>query len=65
MDTTLKEQHPIKYIQVNIQYKGAISLIAKHDIHSSERHNKLDTSPNAYSNHNYNIITNEIIHAKN
>jgi len=62
--TTLKEQHPITVIQVSIQNKEAILLIVKHDIHSCEIYNKLDTSPNAYPNHNYTIIINEIIHAK-
>ena len=64
VDTTIKDDHPTQFIQVNVQNKEAMVKV-KHDIHSSDIYNKLDTKPNTDPNHNYNIIINEIYQAKN
>ena len=64
VDTTIKEDHPTKFIQVNVQNKAAM-LMVKNDIHSSDIYNKLDSKPNTDLNYNYNIIINEINLAKN
>ena len=64
VDTTIKEDYPTKFIQVNVQNKEAVIKV-KNDIHSSDIYNKLDTKPNTDPNHNYNIIINEIKQAKN
>ena len=64
VDTTLKEDHPTRFIQVKVQNKEAMLKI-KNDIHSSDIYSKLGTKPNTDPNHNYNTIINEIIQAKN
>ena len=64
VDTTLKEDHPTRLIQVNVQNKEAM-LKVKNDIHSSDIYKTLDTKPNTDPNHNYNIIITEINQAKN
>ena len=64
MDTTLKKQHPIKFIEINIQNKKAM-LKVKEDLISSKIYEKLDISPMADTNRNYNIILDEINQAKN
>ena len=64
VDTTIKEDYPTTFIQVNVQNKEA-KIKVKNDIHSSDIYNKLHTKPNTDPNHNYNIIINEINQAKN
>ena len=58
VDTTLKEDHPTIFIQVNVQNKEATLKVKKIYMHSSDIYNKLDTKPNTNPNHNYNIIIN-------
>ena len=48
MDTTLKKQHPTKFIEINIQNKKAM---LKEDLISSMIYEKLDMSPTADTNH--------------
>ena len=64
MDTTLKKQHPTKFIEINIQNKKAM-LKVKEDLISTKIYEKLDISPTANTNRNYNIILDEINQAKN
>ena len=64
MDTTLKKKHPTKFIEINIQNKKAM-LKVKEDLISIKIYEKLDISPMADTNHNYNIILDEINQAKN
>ena len=64
VDTTLKEDHPTIFIQVNVQNKEAM-LNVKNDIHFSDIYSKLDTNSNTDPHHNYIIIINEINQAKN
>ena len=64
MDTTLKKQHPTKFIEINIQNKKAM-LKVKEDLISTKIYEKLDISPTADTNRNYNIILDEINQAKN
>ena len=64
VDTTLKEDHPKRFIQVNVQNKEAMGKV-KNYIHSSDIYSKLDTKPNTDPNHNHNIIINEKNQAKN
>ena len=63
MDTTLKKQHSTKFIEINIQNKKAM-LKVKEDLISSKIYEKLDVSPTADTNRNYNIILDEINQAK-
>ena len=56
MDTTLKKEHPTKFIEINIQSKKAM-LKVKKDLITSDICEKLDISPTADTNHNYNITT--------
>ena len=55
MDTTLKKQHPTKFIKINIQNKKAM-LTVKEDLVSTKIYEKLDISPTVDTNHNCNII---------
>ena len=55
MDITLKKQHPTKFIDTNIQNKKTM-LKVKEDLISSKIYEKLDISPTADTNRNYNII---------
>ena len=64
MDTILKKQHPTKFIEINIQNKKAM-LKVKEDLISTKIYEKLDISPTADTNRNYNIILDEINQAKN
>ena len=64
VNTTLKEDHTTKLIQVNVQNKEAM-LKVKNELHSSDIYKKLDTNPNTDPNYNYNIIIDEINQAKN
>ena len=64
MDTTLKKQHPTKFIEINIQNKKAI-LKVKDDLISTKIYEKLNISPTADTNRNDNIILDEINQAKN
>ena len=64
MDTTLQKQHPTTFIKINIQNKKAM-LKVKEDLISSKIYEKLDISPTADINRNYNIILDEINQAKN
>ena len=59
MDTTLKKKHPTKFKEINIQNKKAM-LKVKEDSISTKIYEKLDTSPMADTNHNYNSILYEI-----
>ena len=59
MDTTLKEDHPIKFIQVNVQNKEAMLKVKM--IYTLLRY----TNPNTDPNNNYNVIINEINQARN
>ena len=63
MDTTLKKQHPTKFIEINIQNKKAM-LKVKEDLISTKIYEKLDISQTADTNRNYNIILDEINQAK-
>ena len=63
VNTTLKEDHTTKFIQVNVQNKEAM-LKVKNELHSSDIYTKLDTNPNTDPNYNYNIIIDEINQAK-
>ena len=64
MDTSLKKQHPTKFIEINIQNKKAM-LKVKEDLICTKIYEKLDISPTADINRNYNIILDEINQAKN
>ena len=64
VNTTLKEDHTTKFIQVNVQNKEAM-LKVKNEFHSSDIYTKLDTNPNTEPNYNYNIIIDEISQVKN
>ena len=64
MDTTLKKQHPTKFIEIDIKNKKAM-LKVKEDLISTKLYEKLDISPTADTNRNYNIILDEINQAKN
>ena len=64
VNTTLKEDHTTKFIQVNVQNKEAM-LKVKNELHSCDIYTKLDTNPNTDPNYNYNIIIDEINQAKN
>ena len=62
MGTSLKKEHPTKFIQLNIQNKKAM-LKVKEDL-ISEIYKKLEINPTADTNHKYNIILDEINQAK-
>ena len=64
MDTTLKKQYPTKFIEINIQNKKTM-LKVKDYLISTKIYEKLDISPTADTNRNYNIILDEINQAKN
>ena len=64
MDTSLKKQHPTKFIEINIQNKKAM-LKVKEDLICTKIYEKLDISPTADTNCNYNFIVDEINQAKN
>ena len=60
----MKKQQPTKFIEINIQNKKAM-LKVKEDLISTKIYEKLDISPMADANRNYNIILDEISQAKN
>ena len=64
MDTTLKKQHPTKFIEINIQNKKAM-LKVKEVLMSTKIYKKLDISPTTDTNRTYSIILDEINQAKN
>ena len=64
LDTALKKEQSSKFVHINIQNEAAM-LKVKHYLTSCEICKKLDVSPNADTNINYNIILDEIDRAKN
>ena len=64
LDTALKKEQSSKFVHINIQNEAAM-LKVKHYFTSCEICKKLDVSPNADTNINYNIILDEIDRAKN
>ena len=64
MDTTQNKQSNTKTTKIHMKTSEAL-LRVKHDIHTSDVHNKMDKSPNADTNFNYNLTYQIIETTKN
>ena len=64
MDTTHNKQSNTKTTKIHMETNEALSRV-KHDIHTSDIYSKLDKSPSADTNFNYNLIDQIIETTKN
>ena len=62
INTSLKTEQPPKFVKINVLNDDAVKV--KNEIKSYDTYNKLNKSPNADTNLNYDIIFNDIVSAK-